>query len=61
MVKRKKRLERGIKSLERQINLHLEKRKRAVEEGKIELAEYYSGEIERFQKDKAKKKGYMRK
>lgn len=61
MVKRKKRLERGIRSLEKQINLHLEKRKIAFKEGKIELAEYYGGEIRKFKRDKDKKRGYLKK
>jgi len=46
MPKRKKRLKKGIESLKEQIELHKEKRRQALEEGKLELANYYEGEIE---------------
>ena len=45
MTKRRKRLEKGIESLERQIRLHLNKRDAAFEEGKKELAGYFEKEI----------------
>jgi len=61
MTKRKKRLEKGIKSLTEQIDIHEEKRENALGEGKIELAEYYSGEILKFKKDQNKKKSYLKK
>lgn len=38
MVNRKKRLQKGIDSIERQIELHEEKLKRAKKEDNIELA-----------------------
>lgn len=41
MAKRKKRLQKGIDSLEEQIKIHEEKRIKAIEEGKIELGDYY--------------------
>ena len=58
MAKRKKRLEKGIESLERQIKLHEDKKANALEEGKIELARYYIKEIgfkEKTKKDKKRK------
>jgi hypothetical protein len=59
MVKRKKRLEKGIKSLNSQIILHKDKMQNALEKGKIELARYYEIEIEKFRKVKEKKKSYL--
>jgi hypothetical protein len=41
MANRKKRLQKGIESLEKQIKLHQEKLKKAEEEDNIELAGYY--------------------
>lgn len=61
MPKRKKRLKKGIASLQEQIELHLEKRKRALEEGKIELANYYDGEIEELGDTKHKKEDQLEK
>ena len=45
MVNRKKRLQKGIASLEKQIKLHEDKLKRAEKEDNIELAAYYKKEI----------------
>ena len=45
MVNRKKRLQKGIESLEKQIKFHEEKLRRAELEDNIELAEYYRKEI----------------
>ena len=44
-MKRKKRLKKGIVSLEKQIILHEEKKKLAEELGQEELVEYYTKEI----------------
>lgn len=55
MVNRKKRLQKGIESLEKQIKLHEEKLRRAEEEDSIELAEYYKKEIIAKKKDKEEK------
>ena len=54
MVNRKKRLKKGVDSLEKQIEIHEEKLKQATEEGKIELADYYKKEL--ASKGEAKKK-----
>lgn len=56
MVNRKKRLQKGIESIERQIELHEEKLKRAEEEDNIELVEYYKKEISAKKKDKEEKR-----
>ena len=46
MVNRKKRLQKGIESIEKQIKLHEEKLKKAEEEDNIELAQYYKKDME---------------
>ena len=55
MTKRKKRLEKGIESLQNQIETHEEKKELAEKEGKIELIDYYKKEIKRFEKQKEEK------
>jgi peptidoglycan hydrolase CwlO-like protein len=45
MAKRKKRLEKGIESIGKQIELHYGKKDAAVIAGEKELAEYYEKEI----------------
>ena len=49
MVKRKKRLSRGIESIDKQIELHEEKKKKAHNKGNIELEQYYGKEIENLE------------
>jgi hypothetical protein len=55
LVKRKKRLKKGIESLQEQILLHEQKQRDAESQGKIELVEYYKKEISSKEKDKLKK------
>ena len=55
MANRKKRLQKGIESLEKQIRLHEEKLKKAEEEDNIGLAEYYKKEIDAKKRDKEEK------
>ena len=55
-MKREKRLEKGIESIEKQISLHEEKRLDAVEEDKIDLANYFEKEIEALKKRKNNRK-----
>jgi len=55
MTSRKKRLQKGIESLEKQIKLHEEKLRRAEEEDNIELSKYYKKEIAAKKKDKEEK------
>lgn len=61
MVKRKKRLERGIESLKEQIEIHEQKREDAIAQGKLELADYYEKEIESKTGTKKKKEGQLKK
>lgn len=55
MVSRKRKLEKGIKTIEEQIKLHKEKKKKAKEEGRIELEEYYEKDIARLERQKEQK------
>lgn len=55
MANRKKRLQKGIESLEKQIRLHEEKLRRAEEGDNIGLAEYYKKELSAKKKDKEEK------
>lgn len=61
MVNRKKRLQKGIESLEKQIRLHEEKLKRAEREDNIELAEYYKKEIAAKKRDMEEKQRILKK
>lgn len=55
MTNRKKRLKKGIESIEALIHLHEEKLRRAEQEDDIEPAEYYRREIASKKKDKDEK------
>lgn len=55
-MNRKKRLEKGIESIEAQINIHERKLKDAEESGEEELAEYYVKDLARLKKQKDQKK-----
>ena len=55
MVKRKKKLKKGIDSLQVQLDLHKKKQADALEKGNLELVDYYSKEMLAKQKDKEKK------
>ena len=55
MANRKKRLQKGIESLGKQIKLHEDKLNKAEEDENIELANYYKKEIEAKKKDKKEK------
>lgn len=61
MASRKKRLKKGVESLERQIRLHEEKLMKAEEEENIELAEYYKKEINAKKRDKEEKERLLKK
>ena len=61
MPSRKKRLKKGIESINRQIKLHEEKKKQAKEEGKIELERYYEKEINSLEVAKEKKEELLEK
>ena len=49
-MKRKKRLQKGIDSLDEQIIIHKEKRQQALELGQEELIGYYDKEISNLKK-----------
>jgi phage shock protein A len=55
MTNRKKRLEKGINSLQEQIDIHQEKKKTAEELGNTELADYYTKEIKAKEETKRRK------
>lgn len=59
MAKRKKRLEKGISSLEEQIRIHDKKRILAEELGQEELIRYYTKEIEALKKRKDNREGKL--
>ncbi|MEM3126618.1 MAG: hypothetical protein QW331_00920 [Candidatus Woesearchaeota archaeon] len=61
MVNRKKRLQKGIESLEEQLKIHEEKLKKAEKEDNIELASYYRKEIAAKKKDKEEKERILKK
>ena len=54
-MNRKKRLEKGIESIEEQIKLHESKLKEAEEAGEEELVEYYRKDISRLEKQRKQK------
>ena len=60
-MKRKKRLEKGVESLKEQIRIHEEKRKDAIAQGKLELADYYEKGIETKIAEKQKKEEFLEK
>ena len=61
MVNRKKRLQKGIDSIEKQIGLHEEKLRRAEKEDNIDLAEYYKKELAAKKRDKEEKQRLLKK
>ncbi len=58
-MKRKKRLEKGIESLQEQIEIHGGKLKDAVEEGDDDLARYYEKDLRILKGEKEKKREKM--
>ena len=61
MANRKKRLQKGIESLGKQIKIHEEKLRKAEKEDNIDLAEYYKKEISAKKKDKKEKQRILEK
>ena len=55
MTNRKKRLEKGINSLQEQIKLHEEKKKIAAKQENLELVDYYIKEIRAKEETKKRK------
>lgn len=60
-MKRKKRLEKGIQSIEEGIKKHEEKMLQARGEGSMELADYYNKEIKGLKKAKERKEQQLEK
>ncbi len=58
-MKRKKRLAKGIESLQEQIEIHEGKLREAVEEGDEDLARYYEKDLNRLKGEKEKKREKM--
>jgi len=54
-MKRKKRLGKGIESLKKQIEVHKEKLRKALEDGNEERAGYYEKDIEGLEREEKKK------
>jgi len=61
MVKRKKKLKKGIESIQEQIKIHEEKKSLAEESGQEELVDYYNKEIEAKRKAKKEKEAMLEK
>ena len=61
MANRKKRLKKGIESLQKQIKLHEQKLKQAEKEGLLELAGCYEKEIKNMKKYREKKEKSLKK
>ncbi len=61
MTNKKKRLKKGIESIEKQIELHEEKLKKAEQENNFELAGYYKKEIFAKKHDAEEKKRLLEK
>ncbi|MCX6741697.1 MAG: hypothetical protein NTX24_00785 [Candidatus Pacearchaeota archaeon] len=61
MTNRRKRLERGIESLQEQINFHEQKRQKAIEVGDFILENYYGKEIRTYKRNKSKKEKQLNK
>lgn len=61
MTNRKKRLRKGIASIEEEILIHKEKLATAEKEDKPELVKYYMKEIERKKEDRDEKKRLLEK
>jgi len=55
MTNRKKRLEKGVTSLQEQIDIHKEKKENAKGSGNIELVDYYEKEIRAKEETKKRK------
>lgn len=58
-MKRRKRLEKGIYSLDKQVKLHEEKKKLAKELGDENLVGYYTKEIEALRKRRRDREGKL--
>lgn len=55
----RKKIEKGIESLGRQISEHHEKLEKAKKDGRWDLLAYYPKEIKRLEKEREKKKKWL--
>ena len=55
-MKRQKRLEKGIESLQKQIEIHKEKLKIAMEKGNQDLIKYYEKDLTNLENEEKKKR-----
>ena len=60
-MNRKRRLKKGIESIEKQLVLHKNKKEEAENEKKLELVKYYERELEAKRRDKAHKEKLLKK
>ena len=60
-MKRKKRLAKGIESLKKQVEIHKDKLKKAIEDGSEELARYYVKDLARLENEEKKKREFLEK
>ena len=60
-MNRRKRLEKGIESIEKQIKVHEEKLREVEEAGQEELVTYYHKDISRLEKQKEQKEDKLEK
>jgi len=58
-MNRRKRLEKGIESIEKQIKVHEEKLREVEEAGQEELVTYYLKDISRLEKQKEQKENKL--
>ena len=58
MTNRKKRLQKGVDSLQEQITIHEAKKENAKEQGNIELVDYYEKEIKAKEETERKNKKF---
>jgi len=61
MTNRKKRLKKGIESLDKQIELHKEKLRQAQSQEMLDLENYYEKEIESLRRRKKDKEALLEK
>jgi hypothetical protein len=59
-MKRSRRLETGIDSLQQQIEFHKRKRDKAKAEGNMELVSYYDKEVEALEQAKERKEKQLK-
>ncbi len=60
-MKRKKRLQKGIESIKKQVGIHEEKLEEAKEKGDEDLVRYYIKEIANLEREEDKKKEQLEK